>query len=274
MGDRDCAPRKIASFERRLRETIRARDQALTKLAQSEKLAVLGQLLSTLAHDLNNVMQSIVASAELIRKNKNTPEIVNRVTAMQSQSAERGASILRHLLSLVREERPQWLPIDVRTLLNDVGEFLSVTHGNSLTIKIETEPDLPLVYLDRTQLETALINLAMNGRDAMEGSGPLTLSARRAMVARSERTVRPGDYVRIDVVDTGSGMNAATLARASEPFFTTKPIGKGTGLGLSMAHRFAEQSGGALSISSAPGAGTTVTLWLRVRRRRSKPPRE
>ena len=157
---------------------------------------------------------------------------------------------------------------DVTELLAALSELLAHTMGTGIRVHVATEPQLPPIFADRSQLETMLVNLATNARDAMSGQGTITLSAAAALFAGDEpdRPVRlkPGAYVRLSMRDTGVGMVSKVLARASEPFFTTKPEGKGTGLGLAMVRGFAEQSGGALHIDSAPGQGTTVSLWLPV----------
>jgi len=151
-------------------------------------------------------------------------------------------------------------------MLSNVTEVLAHTLGTSITVSVDIPPDVPALIADQAQLETALINLGTNARDAMPDGGTLLLSARAEHVAEGAdhpAGLVAGDYVRLSFADTGTGMDAATLTRASEPFFTTKAPGRGTGLGLAMARGFAEQSGGALSIASAPGRGTTVVMWLR-----------
>jgi len=155
-------------------------------------------------------------------------------------------------------------PIDIGAMFSELRELLASAFGTGVRIIVDVGQDLPRAYADRSQLETVLINLATNGVDAMDGGGELTLTARREAISRARDGLAPGDYVRIGVADAGAGMDGATLSRACEPFFTTKPVGKGSGLGLSMARGFAEQSGGALTIASEPGVGTHVMLWLSV----------
>ena len=149
-------------------------------------------------------------------------------------------------------------------MLAGLRELLTTAFGPAFHIHVDAPDDLPPANADRTQLETVLVNLANNGRDAMECGGDLTLSARRDTVAEPHDGLLPGDYVRLAIADRGVGMDEATLLRAPEPFFTTKPVGRGTGLGLPMARGFAEQSGGALTVESELGRGTVVTLWLPV----------
>jgi len=184
---------------------------------------------------------------------------------MAFDAVSRGTSITRRLLSFARRGELRAEPIDTTELLTSMGEILKHTLGGGITVRVLTDPDSPWVLTDRGQLETALVNLASNARDAMPTGGPLTISAVSESVHDNGAIpagLGPGRYVRITVADTGSGMDAETLARVTEPFFTTKPPGKGTGLGLSMVRGFVEQSGGRLSIQSSAGTGTTVSIWL------------
>ena len=237
------------------------RTQLVAQLAQAERLSAVGMATSGVAHDINNILQAIVASAEVIRQRSNDPQFIEKASALQIRAATRGAAIVKRLLCYVRCGHAR-APVDVDGVLRDLPDLLDLAFGNDIRLANEVEADLPTVCVDRAEFETVLVNLAINGRDAMGPGGLLTLSARRATVTAEELKPFPGDYVRIDVADTGVGMDAKMLARAGEPFLTTKPVGKGTGLGLSMARDFAERSGGALTISSAPGKGTTVSLWL------------
>jgi len=237
------------------------RKQLMAQLAQAERLSAVGMVTSGVAHDINNILQAIVASAELIRQRPNDSQFVEKASNLQIRAAERGAAIVKRLLCYVRCGHAR-APVDVGGVLRDLPDLLGLAFENDTRLANYVETDLPPVCVDRAEFETVLINLASNGRDAMGPGGLLTLSARRVTVTADGLKPLPGDYVRIDVADTGAGMDAKTLARAGEPFLTTKPVGKGTGLGLSMARDFAERSGGALTISSAPGEGTTVSLWL------------
>jgi signal transduction histidine kinase len=147
-------------------------------------------------------------------------------------------------------------------MLRELSDWLDLALKPDMKLTMHVGADLPLVAVDRAEFETAIINLAINGCDALEHGGALTISAYRQTIDDLGFPLAPGDYLRVDVADSGPGMDPATLARAIEPFFTTKPVGKGTGLGLPMARAFAERFGGALTISSAPGFGTSVTLRL------------
>ena len=179
------------------------------------------------------------------------------------QATKRGTSVTSRLLTFARQSELRGELIDVAQFLFEMSKLLAHTLGDDIVVQVETASDLPPLHTDRAQLETVLINFGTNSRDAMPNGGELALTARSLWITdRSDVKVRPGQYVRITVADNGIGMNAATLARISEPFFTTKDVGRGTGLGLAMARGFAEQSGGALVINSSVGSGTSVHLWL------------
>jgi signal transduction histidine kinase len=177
-------------------------------------------------------------------------------------AATRGTSIVRRVLSLSRPSDRCPQSVDSSALLVELSDLLIMSLGDGAKLTMNIGADLPRVCLDRAEFETVLINLAINGRDAMKHGGVLTISAHRQTIPDAGVGLTPGDYLRVDVADSGSGMDPATLSRAMEPFFTTKPAGRGTGLGLSMARDFAERFGGALTISSALNFGTLVTLRL------------
>ena len=236
-------------------------DQA--RLDQALRMQALGQLASGIAHDFNNVLQAIGGALFLIAQQPDDAERVARFAAIADDAARRGAVITGRLLLLSRKEGLRTGPVDPGLLLTDMAELLAHALGAGIAIRVDAPPGLPPLLADRGQLETVLINLATNARDAMPGGGALALSAAIDRHGPDGKVASgPNGYIRIDVLDTGEGMDATTLARASEPFFTTKEIGRGTGLGLAMALGFAEQSGGAMRIESAPGTGTTVRLWL------------
>nr|WP_282571868.1 hybrid sensor histidine kinase/response regulator [Roseomonas acroporae] len=238
--------------------------QAEARLLQSQKMEALGQLAGGVAHDFNNVLQAVGGGARLIARRPEDTEAVRRLAAMVAEAAERGASVVRRLLAFARRDALRATPIRPDALLTGLREVLAHTLGAAVTVRVEAPADLPLLLADKGQLETALVNLATNARDAMApGGGTLTMAARaETLAAGNDAAIAPGTYIRLDLTDTGAGMDAETLARATEPFFTTKPSGRGTGLGLAMARGFAEQSGGGFAIRSRVGAGTTVTLWL------------
>ncbi|CAH2600477.1 Histidine kinase [Rhodovastum atsumiense] len=239
------------------------------QLAQVQKVQALGQLASGIAHDFNNILQTVSGAAMLIERRPEDHERTRRLARTAIDATTRGASITQRLLSFARRGEPRLEAIATTELLNSVREVLAHTLGTHITVRIEAPAELPALLADRGQLETALVNLGTNARDAMPDGGTLMLSAAPEHVAQGSAHpdgLTPGDYISLRVTDTGTGMDPATLARVTEPFFTTKPEGQGTGLGLAMVKGFTEQSGGALSITSTPGQGTTITLWLRQAR--------
>ena len=252
------------NLEARVHAEVAAREAAQARLIQTEKLAALGQLAGGIAHDFNNVIQAIAGGAALIQRRADDPAAVRKLAPMLEDAAHRGASITRRLLAFARRGELRAEPIDIPSLLEGLREVLEHTLGPAVAVNLDVAPELLSALADPGQLETVLVNLATNARDAMPAGGKLVLSARVETVADAGHSsgIAPGRYVRLDVTDTGEGMDAAILARATEPFFTTKPPGRGTGLGLSMARGFAEQSEGGFQIVSEPGQGTTVTMWL------------
>ena len=273
-----------AELERRVREAVAACEAALARAAHAERIQALGKLAGGIAHDFNNALQAILGGVSLIEARADDPAAVRSLSRVVLDAAERGHAVTRRLLAFGRRDDLSTEALDPAALLAGMPGLLTHALGPGIALKVNAAPDLPRMRADRAQLETVLINLAVNARDAMPAGGTLTLGADVEIVAADSasllvapdpgpaspgRTVRPGPsrlapgrYLRLSVADTGSGMSAATLARAIEPFFTTKPAEQGTGLGLSLANGFAEQSGGTLAIESAPGRGTIVSLWL------------
>jgi CheY-like chemotaxis protein len=179
------------------------------------------------------------------------------------QSAERAKTLVQRLLAFARRQPLQPTAVDVARLVTGMGELVASTTGPQIRVVVAVPDDLPLAKADPNQLEMAILNLSVNARDAMPEGGTLRIVAGAETVGPGHRTkLRPGPYIRLSVTDTGTGMDEATLARAVEPFFSTKGIGKGTGLGLSMVHGLASQLSGALTLRSRPGRGTHVELWL------------
>jgi signal transduction histidine kinase/CheY-like chemotaxis protein len=235
-------------------------------LRHAQKMEAVGQLAGGVAHDFNNVLQAVAGGAALIRRRAGDPAAVERLAGMVADAARRGESVTRRLLAFARRGELRAEALDLSELLGGLREVLAVTLGPAVQVEVDAPTGLPPILADRGQLETVLVNLATNARDAMPNGGRLALSAAAESVGEDEgrRRPAPGAYVRLVVADTGTGMDPGTLARASEPFFTTKPQGRGTGLGLPMAQGFAEGSGGALAIDSGPGRGTRVSIWLPV----------
>ena len=202
----------------------------------------------------------------MIARHAEDPAKVRRYAGMMGEAAARAASITRRLLALARRGDLIAESVEVAPLLQGLREFLIHTLGPNVALHVTALPGLPPVFVDKGQLETALVNLATNARDAIAGNGAIAFAADLEPLpqGRDATALAPGDYVRITVADTGMGMDAAMIDRAMEPFFTTKQLGKGTGLGLPMARGFAEQSGGALEVESVVGRGTTVSIWLPI----------
>jgi signal transduction histidine kinase len=250
------------TLETRVRQEVAARQAAQARLGHAQRMQALGQLAGGIAHDFNNVLQAISGGMRLIERRLGDPHSVERLIAQINEAADRGAAVTGRLLAFARHEELRAERIDAAVLLAELRDTLTHTIGAGIAVRIEAADDLPPLLADKHQLETVLVNLATNARDAMAGEGTLTLAAAPDQAAEASAHLAPGDYLRISVTDTGAGMDQATLARVTEPFFTTKAAGLGTGLGLAMARGFAEQSGGGMLIASELGRGTTVTLWL------------
>ncbi|WP_274427187.1 hybrid sensor histidine kinase/response regulator [Chelativorans sp. YIM 93263] len=246
------------------KEAQDALEETREALFQSQKLESIGQLTGGVAHDFNNLLMVILSSLDLIRKR--LPRDDSRLTSLVEnavQAAQRGASLTKRMLAFARRQEMDRKAVDLPKLVQGISELLQRSLGPSIQIKTRFPAALPKVYTDANQLETAILNLAVNARDAMPDGGPLLLSAQEDVIEAHHRTKLPsGRYVRFSVKDAGGGMDQETASRSIEPFFSTKGTGKGTGLGLPMVHGFAEQSGGRLAIRSEIGVGTTVDLWL------------
>lgn len=234
-------------------------------LRQSQKLESMGQLTGGVAHDFNNLLMPIIAGLDILQRRGLVDERSNRLVEGALQSAERAKVLVQRLLAFARRQPLQPKPVAVAELVEGMVDLLASTSGPRVRLGVDLGEDLPPVKADANQLEMALLNLAVNARDAMPDGGQITIAAEAVEIRRSHRTGLPsGDYVRLAVSDTGTGMDEATISRAIEPFFSTKGIGKGTGLGLSMVHGLAGQLGGSLTIQSRVGVGTTVEMWLPV----------
>jgi PAS domain S-box-containing protein len=246
------------------KEGQKALDLARQALFQSQKLEAIGQLTGGIAHDFNNLLMAILGSLELARKRvpedpRVTPFLDNAI-----QGAQRGASLTQRMLAFARRQELKTEAVDIGSLVRGMQGLLERSIGPTIRIRTRFTRDLPLASTDMNQLEAALLNLALNARDAMPGGGVITIAAHEETLLPLDPEDGPVRYVSLSVTDTGQGMDEETLARALEPFFTTKGVGKGTGLGLSMVHGLAEQSGGQLRLTSQPGEGTTVEILLPV----------
>ncbi len=260
------------AVEARLRElnaTLEARVEARTAelrlaqdaLQQSQKMEAIGQLVSGLAHDFNNVLGAVVGSLDLISRRANDPDRVRYLAEAGVQAAERGSKLTSQLLAFSRSHSLQLQPLLVCDVIDDIRDMLARALGPAIVLTLDVNPTPAAVLADSTQVEMMLLNLAINARDAMPTGGSLAIGTSvQHVVADAE--LAQGDYVVVAVRDTGVGMDEETLRRAMEPFFTTKPVGKGTGLGLAQIYGSARQFGGAVRIESAPGKGTCVRVYL------------
>src|ERR1700722_2088822 len=258
---RDALQKNNEELESRVEERTREREVALQQLHESQKMESIGQLTGGVAHDFNNLLAVILGSLSLLKKAAPDDPRVSRLLDRAILGAERGATLTARLLAFARRQELKVEFVSLQKLLPEMLDFLRHSVGPNVAVHVEISPAVCAVEVDANQLELALINLAVNARDAMTQGGTLTIACHNE--DHGKRVGLPRDpFVCITITDTGEGMSAATLARAQEPFFTTKGVGKGTGLGLSMVQGFTAQSGGALRIRSEPGKGTKVTLWL------------
>ncbi len=242
-------------------------EQARAALAQSQKMEAVGQLTGGIAHDFNNMLTAILGSLELleIRQEAFNPT-ANRMLLVIRQAAEHGAELTRRLLAFSRKQTLAPALTDINRLVSGMSELLRRTLGEAVKIETVMAGGLWPAFVDANQVESALLNLAVNARDAMPQGGTLTIESGNAFLdadyARMHGEVAPGPYVFVAVSDTGTGMSREVLERAFEPFYTTKEIGRGTGLGLSQIYGFVRQSGGHVELYSEAGRGTTVKMYF------------
>jgi signal transduction histidine kinase/ActR/RegA family two-component response regulator len=255
-----------ADLEQRVEERTAEREAAMAQLHEAQKLETLGQLTGGVAHDFNNLLTPITGALDLLhRKYGHADERSERLLSNALQAADRAKTLLQRLLGFARRQSLQTQPVDISALLGGMRDLISSSVGPTIDLRLRHEPDLPSAVIDPNQLELAILNLCVNARDAMPDGGPLTILAEELAIGPgSGPRLKPGLYVRLSVIDAGSGMDSETLAHAVEPFYSTKEVGRGTGLGLSMVHGLAAQLGGALELTSAPGEGTRVDLYLPV----------
>jgi len=245
-----------------------ALSQVAQQLRQAQKMEAVGQLTGGIAHDFNNMLTGIISGLEIVRKRIAAGRIseIDRFMDGAVQSAQRAAGLTHRLLAFSRQQPLDPRPVDVAALVDSMGDLLTRTLGEQVRLSVCASPDLYPAVSDVNQLESAILNLAINARDAMPDGGELVIDARNAVLSAADLVghpdVTPGDYVAVSVTDTGSGMSADVVAKAFDPFFTTKPIGQGTGLGLSMIYGFVRQIGGHAVIDSVEGKGTTIRMYL------------
>ena len=249
------------TLEARVAERTRDHELALAKLHEAQKLETLGQLTGGVAHDFNNLLTPVIGNLDLLRNRLSPADPSHRLIDSGLQAASRAATLVQRLLAFARRQDLRVRSVNVAALLEGMKDLIPRSLNPQVEVHIGYAPDLPPARVDANQLELALLNLAINARDAMPRGGKLYVEA-DAVDSDGRGNLREGGYVRITVRDTGTGMDEQTLARAVEPFFSTKGIGKGTGLGLSMVHGLAAQLGGMLSLTSKPGEGTVAEVWL------------
>ena len=246
-----------------LRKQITERRQAEAALQQAQKMEVIGQMTGGVAHDFNNLLTAVLGNLELALR-RGTDDGIRRYLEGATHAAQRGAKITSQLLAFSRTQRLQSEPIDLNSVVTRMGDLLFRTIGATVRIETILEKNLWQATADRSQIESVILNLAVNARDAMPNGGRLTIST--ANIPRDEQNkpveLAAGDYVAVCVSDTGTGMTDEVLRKAFEPFFTTKPVGSGTGLGLSQVYGIAKQTGGGVSIATKIGEGTKVTVYL------------
>ena len=246
------------------REAQEKLERTREALLQSQKMEAIGQLTGGVAHDFNNLLMAVLGSLELMRKRLPDDARVLRLLDNAVKGAERGVVLTRRMLTFARRQELKQEAVDIPNLMRGMTELLERTLGSAVTLETRFPLSLGPALADANQLEMALLNLAVNARDAMPDGGEIVISAREETVGPDDGSLQPGRYVKLAVTDRGVGMNAETLRRATEPFFTTKAPGKGTGLGLSMVHGLAEQFRGRFVMRSTVGKGTVAELWLPV----------
>lgn len=255
----EASAARLAGLNAELEERVRERT---AELVQLQKIESMGQLTGGIAHDFNNLLSAILTSLEVLRVRVGDDPKNERLLEGAIQGVERGAALTKRMLAFARRQELEPAIVRIPDLLAGMEDLLERSLGPLVSVATQISPDLGPAHVDRHQLEVALLNLAVNARDAMPEGGRLVIRAEGEVVAEQTDSLPPGCYIRLTISDSGSGMDEATLARATEPFYTTKEVGKGTGLGLSMVHGLVTQSGGAMQIDSHVGAGTSVTLWL------------
>jgi signal transduction histidine kinase len=253
---------ELEEANRLMREQMEKRQRAEELLRQSQKMEVMGQLTGGIAHDFNNLLTAVISNLELLSKRVRDRSL-RRLVENALQGAERGTALSHRLLAFARRQELDVRPREMVRLLKGMADLISRAAGSTIRLKFDLPMALPPVLVDANQFELAILNLVVNGRDAMPGGGELTIAA-DVLETIGEGGPGSGAHVRIIVRDTGVGMDAKTLARAQEPFFSTKPLGQGTGLGLAIVHSLALQLNGRLQISSEVGRGTTVEIILPI----------
>ena len=247
----------------RLRAEMGEHRETEAALRQAQKLEAVGQLTGGIAHDFTNLLTAVISYLELAMRRSAGNSAVVPLLQGAVQAADRGVVLVKRLLAFARKQRLEPRSVDLKVLISDIKELLQRTLGPTIDLEISSDPDLASAWVDSNQLELAILNLAINARDAMPTGGTMRLGLENSRTGRGMPAgLATADYVIVSIADTGTGMDDATLARAFDPFFTTKEAGGGSGLGLPMVQGFAVQSGGAVQIQTRLGEGTRVEVWL------------
>src|SRR5438270_9113832 len=242
---------------------ISDRRELESQLVQAQKMDAIGKLTGGIAHDFNNLLAAVIGGLSLLERRATLDDEQQRVLGMTKRAAEQGSQLVRQLLAFARRQRLQPDPIELGALREAVSNLLAHTLGGLVNLEWRVADSVWTVFADRAQLELAIVNLIINARDAMPSGGTVTVTAENCEVTEDELPgIGSGEYVRICVADTGTGISPDHLGQVLEPFFTTKELGKGSGLGLSMVYGFAKQSNGAFRLDSELGSGTRAELWL------------
>jgi signal transduction histidine kinase/CheY-like chemotaxis protein len=269
-AERTALAELTATLEQRVEERsaelmkeVAAREKAQEQLRQAQKMETIGQLTGGVAHDFNNLLMAVMGNLDLLRKRVPDDPRLHRLIDGALQGAERGASLTQRLLAFARQQDLKAVPVDLGALIQGMIDLLERSLGPRIVLRMDIPDNLPPARIDANQLELAILNLAVNSRDAMPEGGSIDIKVAEIR-SSGDATLQSGSYLKVSVIDTGKGMTQEILKKAIEPFFSSKPLGKGTGLGLSMVHGLAVQLGGALQLSSTVGKGTTATLILPV----------
>src|SRR5438309_3739979 len=242
---------------------ISDRRELESQLVQAQKMDAIGKLTGGIAHDFNNLLAAVIGGLSLLERRASLGDEQQRVLGMTKRAAEQGSELVRQLLAFARRQRLQPDPVELGALREAVSNLLAHTLGGLINLEWRVADSVWTVFADRAQLELAIVNLIINARDAMPSGGTVTVTAENCEVQRDDVAgIAPGEYVRVCVADTGTGISPEHLDQVLEPFFTTKEVGKGSGLGLSMVYGFAKQSNGAFRLASELGTGTKAELWL------------